>query len=353
MNKVEKIYFSLANALDVNKFLDFFKNNKIKYTYDNGSNYLTIRLHDKSKLSIIKDILKRLEADMRSNEDEHEKGDYGVILIDERILENNKVLMFNDFINEGLILEKSSLTALGVPTDVMKSIQKDLALSSDAKWEKINHKYEIDSFLKRGIKSLFLQININAISVIVCYPTIKGIEFFVDRYKYVDDDWTGGYTKSKRVFPSYTQTMFQILPKSNIYRLEDDFSIIKQVKRQAIRKETQFNEFTEKFKKEFLKKFDAILKRITGAKFKDAKGKIAEKAKQIALENKMLIQSLDNPLEGPNGLSIMDEFLYQFEEEYSEFFSERLDLQELCEYFTRDKVFTMLMYYIYTGKKMN
>jgi len=352
MNQIEKIYFSLANASNVNEYLDFFKNNKIKFTYDAHSNYLTIRLHDKSKLTIVKDILKRLDANLQSKDDEHEKDDYGVIIINDKIMENT-MLNFNDFMNEGLIVEKSSLTALGVPPNVMKDIQKDLAIPSNANWVKVNHKFEINNFLRKGIKSLFLQININAISVIVCYPTIKGIEFFVDRYKYIADDWGGDFTKSKRVFPSYTQTMLQILPKSNIYRLEDDFSIIKQAKRKAIKKEVQFNDFTETFKKEFIQKFDAILKRVTGAKFKEAKGKIGEKAKQIALENHMLIKNLDNPMEEPNGLSILDEFLYQFEDEYSEFFGERLDIQELCNYFTRDKVLSMLMFFIWKGKKMN
>ena len=68
------------------------------------------------------------------------------------------------------------------------------------------------------------------------------------------------------------------------------------------------------------------------------------------MENSLLIKGLDNPLSGPNGLSILDEFLYQFEDAYSEYFEERIDIQELGEYFTKEKLMTMFMYYIYTGK---
>lgn len=347
---MEKIYFNLANALEVESILSHLKNNKIKFTYDSAANYLTIRMHDKSKLSTVKYILKEINADLNIDKDDYDKDDFGVIIIDDRIREHN-IFNFNEFNN--LLLEKSTLTYLGVPNEVMKPIQRDLAIADDANWEKVKYIYEIKEYFKKGIKSLFLQIRKNSISVIVCNPTPKDIEFFIDYYRYNDDDWSGSWTKSKRYFTSYTQAYNSFLGGSNIYKLDGDFSILRQPRRKAIKKEQSFIEFNTTFKKEFLKNFDAILKRITGAKFKDAKGKIGEKAKQIAIENNMLIQSLDNPMEGPNGLSILDEFIYNFEEEYSEFFTERLDIQELCEYFTREKVLTMLMYYIYTGKKMN
>lgn len=349
---MEKIYFNLANALEIEDILSHLKNNKVKFTYDRQSNYLTIRMHDKSKLTVVKYILNGVNANFDVNEGENEKDDFGVIIISDKIRESNIFINFNDFINENILLEKSTLTYLGVPNEVMKPLQKDLALSDDAKWEKVNYKYEVDNFLKKGIKSLFIQINSYTISAIACYPTIKGVEYFIDVYKYVDDDWEGKFIKKQRLYTSYTQILKNIIMKSNIYRLNGDFSVIKQIRRNAIRKEKDFLIFTDIFKKEFLKKFDAILKRITGAKFKDAKGKIGEKAKQIAIENHMFIQSLENPMEGPNGLSILDEFLYKFEDAYSEYFTERLDIQELCEYFSREKVMTMLMYYILHEKMM-
>ena len=111
-------------------------------------------------------------------------------------------------------------------------------------------------------------------------------------------------------------------------------------------------EFTEKFKKDFLKDFDSILKRIVGSKFKDAKQEIRDKAKQIEIENQMMISGLDDPLAGPNSLTILDEFITQFEEEYSDFFGERLDIQELSKHFTREKMMTSFMYYIYTSRIM-
>jgi len=255
--------------------------------------------------------------------------------------------------NESLLLEKSTLTLLGVPTNVMKHIQKDLALADDTQWEKIPHKNIINDYLRQGGKNLFLQISINSIKVIVSYPTIKGTEFFVDNYRFSDDEWGGEFKKTSRQYKSYTQTLIDVRPNSNIYKLKGDFSINTQPRRKMIRKEIQFSQFNDEFVKEFLQRFDAILKRITGQGFKNAKGEIEKKAKQIAVENKMLIKSLDNPLQGPNGLSILDEFLLQFEEEYSEYFGEPITIQELVELFSRDKVMTLLMYFIYRGKIIN
>lgn len=252
--------------------------------------------------------------------------------------------------NFNLILEKSSLTALGVPKEVMQSIQKDLALSPDVEWEKIDHKKDIVDYLRKGDKNLFIQIAVDGIKVIGSYPTIRGTEYFVDNYVYRDTEWAGEYEKLKREFPSLTQTIINIEPRTNIYKLIGDFSINKQAKRKMIKKEKKFIEFSDKFKTDFLKQFDKILRRITGTKFKKAKDKITDKAKKIAMENDLLIKGLDNPLTGPNGLSILDEFLYQFEEEYSKFFEERVDIYELSKYFSYEKVMTMFMYYIYTGK---
>ena len=249
-----------------------------------------------------------------------------------------------------LLLEKSSLTKLGIPREVMQPIQRDLALSPDAEWQKMQHKKDIIDYLRKGGENLFIQVAIDSIKVIVSYPSPKGTQFFVDNYIYKDTGWAGEFKKQKREYKTLTQLAIDIEPRTNIYRLDGKFSINKQAQRNLMRKEKSFMDFSDKFKTDFLQKFDKILKRISGTNFEKAKDKVTDKAKKIAMENSLLIKGLDNPLNGPNGLSILDEFLYQFEDEYSEYFEERIDIQELAKYFTVEKVMTMFMYYIYTGK---
>jgi hypothetical protein len=254
--------------------------------------------------------------------------------------------------NSDLLLEKSSLTKLGVPREVMQPIQRDFALSPNVEWEKIKHKKDIVDYLRKGDKNLFIQIAIDSIKVIVSYPTLKGTMYFIDNYVYRDTGWSGEYEKLPRQYDTLTQTVINIDPRTNIYRLIGDFSVNKQSKRKMIKKEKSFMEFSEKFKTDFLQKFDSILKRITGTNFKKAKKEVTDKAKRVAIENNLLIKGLDNPLNGPNGLSILDEFLLQFEEAYSKYFEERIDIQELIKYFSYEKVMTMFMYYIMTNSIM-
>ena len=125
--------------------------------------------------------------------------------------------------------------------------------------------------------------------------------------------------------------------------------MLKQPKRKLIKKNKQFKEFSDKFKKDFIKNFTSILKRIVGKNYQDAKGEIEEKAKRIEIENKMVISGLENPIDGPNGLTILDQFLIEFENAYSEYFGEYLNIKELSDYFTRDKIMTAFMLFIYNG----
>lgn len=272
-------------------------------------------------------------------------------------LKNNDNLMIKvkkfinfDEPNESLLLEKSSLTTLGVHREVMQSIQRDLAIPADAEWDRIKLKSKVKDILQDGQKELILQIATDAVKVFVSYPDNGEQIYFIDSYILKDDGWSGEYLKQKRQFTTKTQLSYHIEPKTLLYHLKSDFSLKKQPHRKIEKKEKSFESFTMNFKKDFLEKFDSILKRIVGSKYHDAKKEIRDKAKQIELENQMMISGLDDPLEGHNSLTILDEFLYQFEDEYSNFFDERIDLQELCKYFSREKIMTSFMYFIYTGK---
>jgi len=359
MNTEEEINYVYNYIVDnINKYLDY----KVYYAYLEGLLY-KLRMGDIPTISYYSDQNKFKYGTVKFTE--QEKGVYFIYdkihnikdlpEIKQLIINNGKRPSYNPkkIIRENILLEKSSLTPLGVPREVMQPIQKDFALSSDVEWEKMDYKKDIIQLLRQGDKELFIQITNDSIVIFGCYPSPKGTVYFVDKYIYRDTDWSGEYEKIKREYKTITQTVIDIEPKTNIYKLKGDFSIDTQNKRKMINKEKSFVEFTENFKTDFLKKFDSILKRITGTHYKKAKKEIEAKAKKIALENQLLIQGLDNPLRGPNGLTILDEFLHQFEEAYSEYFEERIDLEEMGKYFTNEKVMTMFMYYIYRNRLMN
>lgn len=265
------------------------------------------------------------------------------------ILDESKFYLFP----EDLLLEKSSLTKLGVPKEVMQPIQKDFAISPDAQWERISFKKDAERIVRTGEKELILQIELDSIRVFVSYVISNNEKYFIDTYILEDTGWAGEYNKLPREEVSVTQLLHQINGKSLLYHLKSPFSLIRQPKRKLIKKEKGFAEFTEKFKKDFIENFDSILKRIVGTQYKDAKKEIQYKARQMEIENKMMLSGLDDPLEGPNSLTLLDQFITEFEEAYSDFFGERLDIQELSVHFSREKIMTSFMYYIYTGKLLN
>ncbi|MFA5585864.1 MAG: hypothetical protein WDA02_04895 [Saccharofermentanales bacterium] len=260
-----------------------------------------------------------------------------------KIIRENMITTLKEY----LLLERSSLSVLGIPKEVMKPIQKDLAIPSDAKWNKISLKKDAIDKLNEKKKTLFLQIELDTISVFIFYDN----KYFIDSYiMKEDDDWGGGYNKLPRQKVSKSHFISRIDSSVLLYHLNDDFSIKTQQYRKLDKKEKEFNDFTDNFKSDFLKNFNSILKRIVGYKYKEAKDEIVDKVKQVEIENKMMISGLENPLEGPNSLTILDQFIIEFEDEYSKYFDERLDIMELSELFTRDKIMTSFMLFIYSGK---
>jgi hypothetical protein len=252
-----------------------------------------------------------------------------------------------------LLLEKSSLTKLGVPREVMQPLQRDFAIQPDAQWERVTLKRDAEKIIRTGEKELLLQIELDSIRAFVSYSTHGTDRYFVDTYLLEDTGWSGEYKKLPREEVTLTQMLQQINSKSLLYHLKSPFSLLRQPKRKLVKKEKSFTEFTEKFKKDFIDNFDSILKRIVGSKYKDAKQEIQDKARQMEMENKMLLSGLDDPLQGPNSLTLLDQFITEFEDAYSDFFGERLDIQELSEHFSREKIMTSFMYYIYTGKLLD
>lgn len=263
--------------------------------------------------------------------------------------EKTMKLSFNDF----LLLEKSSLTKLGVPTEVMQPIQRDFAIPANAQWDRLKLKRDVIKILRKGNKELILQISTDSIKIFVANPLRDEIYYTIDRYLLDEDaNWSGEYIQAGRESVSMTQLFSEIESGSIIYKLKDEFSLTKQNIRKLARQNKKFSEFTKNFKIEFLKNFNNILKRIVGKNFNDAKEEINDKAKRIEIENNMIISGLDSTIEGPNGLTILDEFIMQFENAYSEFFEEHVDIYELSKYFTKEKMMTAFMYFVYTGKTL-
>ena len=60
------------------------------------------------------------------------------------------------------ILEKSSLTSLGINDFIMKNIQKDFALQDDAKWFTTDRKTEAKNYLNQDKNCILIQLSTNS-----------------------------------------------------------------------------------------------------------------------------------------------------------------------------------------------
>lgn len=275
------------------------------------------------------------------------------------------------------IFEKSSLTALGIPNEVMRNIQYNYELKPDAEWEKIGFKKDLQKELKKNEKSLFLEISVKYIKVIV---NLGNDEYFTQYFNYDDTGW-GSYVIEDRELKTRTQLLIGVDPKNLIYKLEGQIFQERPKAQRLVQKDVrELDETTNEFKFYVMENFNRILQRIYGRRFdevmkkiasnianikpgstadeiyqflKDNK-KLAEKAKEYEQakneEDMLRIKNLEQKY---NSLPVIDEYLLKFEVDYSEKFGTRLNVKNLIDTFGKMMIETAFMFYLYTGRLMN
>ena len=271
------------------------------------------------------------------------------------------------------IFEKSSLTSLGVPGEVMKDIQYNYEIESGADWERILYKKDVKEELKKDEIACYLELSVKYIKIIV---NLGGDEY-TQQYFYYDDSGWGGYDIRKREDKTRTQMLIGIRPEHNIYKLDGKFQHRPKVQRKIQKEMKMFDEITNNFKFHMLHNFNSIVQRIYGKRYKFVMSKIAknisgfdpnasaedvldflkdnkkmaEKAKEYENakddEDLLRIKRLEKQF---NSLPVLDEYLFRFEDEYSEKYNTRLSITNLIDDFGRMSIETAFMYYLFTGK---
>lgn len=271
------------------------------------------------------------------------------------------------------ILEKSSLTVLGVPNEVMKDIQINYEIPSDFEWEKIKYKKDLHNELKKDENAIFILISNNRIIVI----TNKNKTYTEQKYTYDDSGW-GGYDIGDITNKTYSQIIKYIPHKVLMYKYKTDkFQTIPKSKRNLQKELKDFDETTEDFKIYTIRYFNKIIRKIYGKKhdevmkkiasnmsnmksgmntddlltFLNDNKKLAEMAKeyQVAKQNDDILR-LSQLEKQYNSLTIFDEYLIKFEVAYSEKFNYRITLKSMIDSFGLMQTQTAFLYFLYTGK---
>ena len=115
------------------------------------------------------------------------------------------------------IFEKTSLIGIGVPYSVMQNIQKDYAISDNAKWKLIDFKKDINRILRQSKNTLIISTCNNKIFII--YSLNK--EYFIETYILTEKDDFGNeqWFKTKREKMTITDIMKKIERNCNSYEL--------------------------------------------------------------------------------------------------------------------------------------
>lgn len=271
------------------------------------------------------------------------------------------------------IFEKSTLTKLGVPNEVMKEIEYNYEISKDAEWIKLDFKKELKTELMKNEVALFLELGIDYIKVIV---NLGNDEYYTQYFTYKTSGW-GGYEIEDRENKTRTNLLISVEPKHMIYKIDGKFQSRPKVQRTVQKEMKKFDQTTNDFKIYILKNFNRILKRIYGKKqdvvmrtiannisnfknnasaeeildFLKNNKKMAEMATEYEdAKNDEDLLRIQNMEKKYNSLPILDEYLLTFEDGYSDKYNIRLNIKDLIDDFGRMKIETSFMFYLYTGK---
>ena len=273
------------------------------------------------------------------------------------------------------LFEKSSLINIGVPKYVMKLIQRDYAISDDAQWSQLTYKKDIITLLHNQKNNLIISICENKINILFSFNK----QYYTENYSIISDDFGNDqWTKSDRIITTLTDAVKVIPRYCKSYQLISGTWLHEFSKTRKIRKEeSKFDSITDNFKKDFAENFTKIVKRLYGKNaniitniiinhLKNVKQNLTnaqireilylnvDRAKEAdILKNKQTEKDpykLYNDVVRADSLTIFNEYLIKFEDEYSDKYKEYLNISIMIDKFSRDKIMTAFMIYLYTNK---
>jgi len=272
------------------------------------------------------------------------------------------------------LFEKSSLTPLGVPEEVMKEIQINFEIDSNARWAKMKLKKDVLYELKKDERQFFVQLEKKGNIFIF----INDHQNYSKQYFKLETDGWGSFRIDDREAITYNQLRYSVNINDDIYMLQSSDFKTKPKKERRLKAQTEeLEKTTSEFKIYIMDNFNKIIRSMYGAKYKKVMNKIAENLSKISgnstpddilrfiENNKKLAQKAkeyENAKEEKdlkrikeletqyNSLTIFDEKLLEFEDHYSNEFSYYVNIENLINDFGRMYIETAFMYYLYTNR---
>ena len=281
------------------------------------------------------------------------------------------------FLQTYKLFEKTSLLDIDVPYQVMQQIQRNYTISDDAKWRNLKLKKDIIPILKNK-NNLFISICKNKIFILFSFNNQYYIETFIQIEK--DDFGNEQWKRIDRIETTLLEVIKKIERGCKTYNLisgnwSHEFSNIRKIRKE----ESNFDNITNNFKIDFAESFTKIVKKLFGKKaniitdiivnhLKNIKKNISDeqireilflnvdRAKDVDIyKNKQQAKDpfkLYSDVIRADSLTIFNEYLIKFEDEYSDKYKQYLNIPIMIEKWSRDKIMTAFCYYLYSGKLM-
>lgn len=283
------------------------------------------------------------------------------------------------FLLSYILFEKTSLLEIGVPFSVMKSVQKNYAISDDAQWKNLKYKKDVVSALHKKKNTLIISISAGKLLILFSYNR----EYYLETYLLTEKDDFGNeqWQRIDRIQSTLTDILKKVERGFRSYELISGNWLHEYSGTRRMKKETKsFEEITNNFKKEFAENFTNIAKRMYGKKanvitdiiishLKNVKNNLSdEKIREILYLNVDRAKEIDtlkkkvktkdpyklySEIVREDSLTIFNEYLIKFETEYSDKYKEYLNIPVMIERWSREKIMTAFMYYLWSSNLMS
>ena len=275
------------------------------------------------------------------------------------------------------LFEKTSLLNIGVPESVMKSIQRNYAISDDAQWQPLT-KMKADINLALRQKKNTIVISICKTKIFITFSYNK--EYYIETYSQTQKDDFGNeqWQREDRIKTNLPDAIKKIQRGCTSYKLTQgewlhEFSN----RRKARKEESVFETITNSFKIDFAENFTKIVKRLYDRKANIISDIIVNNLKNVKRDltdeqiREILYLNVDRAKEvdifktkekakdpyklyseviKANSLTIFNEYLIRFEDEYSDKYKQYLNIPIMIKKWSRDKIMTAFMIYLYLNK---
>lgn len=167
------------------------------------------------------------------------------------------MLSFNNF-----LLEKSSLTELGIPREIMQIIQYDYEFSPDINWNK-SDKQDIVIFPNityQKKSNLFVCISDESIIFIFAYKISDNIYYNWDEFNKIEDDFGEGWIRNDKIEMDLKAVVRKILMfKGDVFHANnDDYKLTNKWRRKVEEIDRVFNDITSRFLRNVEEKCDKL-----------------------------------------------------------------------------------------------